>query len=208
MTDQTTRGISASIASSIPLAANGGLLAISLCNHSTQHQPWDSSSYGTKIAEAVAPVSFTASLTVAKTGRSRCVVPAFLGFVPPTTCVPKCCGEWLILFTRGRDPLGGGGYHRQWLAPHETFRTKEMSTSLNQLEEKKISLSHHIRPLFSSETLENDLGILVYAKVLNSFSVGRGSVKVSSSLHGSDILEGRERATSESLHGCKGVIKD
>ncbi|PKS11077.1 hypothetical protein jhhlp_002838 [Lomentospora prolificans] len=43
---------------------------------------------GTKMQEAVAPVSFTASETLAKTGRSRCVVPAFLGFVPPTTWVP------------------------------------------------------------------------------------------------------------------------
>ena len=45
-------------------------------------------SYGTKMALAVAPVSFTASETFAKTGRSRCVWPAFLGFVPPTTLVP------------------------------------------------------------------------------------------------------------------------
>lgn len=44
--------------------------------------------HGTKIAEAVAPASFTASATVAKTGFPRCVVPAFFGFVPPTTFVP------------------------------------------------------------------------------------------------------------------------
>jgi hypothetical protein len=61
---QTTRGISAAIASSIPAAATGG---------------------GTKIAEAVAPACFTASATLAKTGNPRCVCPAFLGFVPPTT---------------------------------------------------------------------------------------------------------------------------
>ena len=64
---QTTRGISASIASSMPFAATGG---------------------GTKIAEAVAPVCWTASRTFAKTGFPRCVSPAFLGFVPPTTLVP------------------------------------------------------------------------------------------------------------------------
>jgi hypothetical protein len=40
------------------------------------------------MAEAVAPASFTASATLAKTGRPRCVCPAFLGFVPPTTVVP------------------------------------------------------------------------------------------------------------------------
>ena len=45
--------------------------------------------HGTKIAEAVAPVSRIASRTLAKTGFPRCVSPAFLGFVPPTTLVPK-----------------------------------------------------------------------------------------------------------------------
>lgn len=41
------------------------------------------------MADAVAPVSLTASLTFAKTGFPRCVSPAFLGFVPPTTLVPS-----------------------------------------------------------------------------------------------------------------------
>lgn len=45
--------------------------------------------YGTKSAVAVAPVCLTASETFLKTGRSRCVWPAFLGFVPPTTLVPR-----------------------------------------------------------------------------------------------------------------------
>jgi len=44
--------------------------------------------YGVKIADAVAPTSFTASETFLKTGNPRCVVPAFFGFVPPTTLVP------------------------------------------------------------------------------------------------------------------------
>lgn len=51
------------------------------------------------MAEAVAPVSFTASLTVANTGRSKCVDPAFLGFVPPTTWVP--CMYEHMLFDQG-----------------------------------------------------------------------------------------------------------
>jgi hypothetical protein len=85
---QTTKGTSASMASSIPLAARGGL--------NSRHQRRLSGksleliiAYGTKMAEAVAPVSLTASLTLAKTGRSRCVEPAFLGLVPPTTLVPR-----------------------------------------------------------------------------------------------------------------------
>lgn len=43
------------------------------------------------MADAVAPVCLTASLTLAKTGRSKCVEPAFLGLVPPTTLVPGIC---------------------------------------------------------------------------------------------------------------------
>lgn len=47
--------------------------------------------YGTKMADAVAPVCLAASLTLAKTGRSKCVEPAFFGLVPPTTLVPGIC---------------------------------------------------------------------------------------------------------------------
>lgn len=64
---QTTSGISAAMASSIPAAATEG---------------------GTKMADAVAPPSFMACSTVAQTGRSRCFSPAFFGFVPPITFVP------------------------------------------------------------------------------------------------------------------------
>lgn len=45
-------------------------------------------SHGTKIADAVAPVSLIASATLANTGFPKCVSPAFFGFVPPTTLVP------------------------------------------------------------------------------------------------------------------------
>ena len=75
---QTTRGISAATASSIPAAARGGL---GQCQkgliEAEQKIP-----YGTKIALAFAPVSFIQSATLAKTGLPRCVWPAFLGFVP------------------------------------------------------------------------------------------------------------------------------
>jgi len=64
---QTMSPISALIASSIPAAATGG---------------------GTNMALASAPVALTASATVANTGLPRCSVPAFFGFVPPTTFVP------------------------------------------------------------------------------------------------------------------------
>lgn len=69
----------------MPFAANGGLIASAAAAFvSMRCHP-----YGTKIADAVAPVSLTASLTFANTGFPRCVSPAFLGFVPPTTFVPN-----------------------------------------------------------------------------------------------------------------------
>ena len=43
---------------------------------------------GMKMQLALAPVSATASATEAKTGMPSTSVPAFLGFVPPTTWVP------------------------------------------------------------------------------------------------------------------------
>lgn len=44
--------------------------------------------YGTKMAVALACVALIASATSLKTGNPRCSLPAFLGFVPPTTFVP------------------------------------------------------------------------------------------------------------------------
>jgi hypothetical protein len=61
----TTRSSSASIASIIAAAANGG---------------------GTYITEAFAFVSALASATELKTGMPRCSVPPFLGVTPPTYC--------------------------------------------------------------------------------------------------------------------------
>ena len=43
---------------------------------------------GTKITDAFAPVSRTASETVLKTGQPSWVVPPFPGVTPPTTWVP------------------------------------------------------------------------------------------------------------------------
>ena len=64
---QTTNSILASIASNIAAAAKGG---------------------GTYITETFAPVSFTASETLLKTGRLRWVVPPLPGVTPPTIFVP------------------------------------------------------------------------------------------------------------------------
>ena len=113
---QTTRPISASMASSIPLAANGGLVG---GQHSIMNKRryYSIIAYGTKIAEAVAPVSFTASLTLANTGFPRCVSPAFLGLVPPTTLVPICLSPVTFLYHSSLI------YRNQWLAERESCST-------------------------------------------------------------------------------------
>ena len=113
---QTTRPISASMASSIPLAANGGLVG---GQNSIMNKLGYCSivAYGTKIAEAVAPVSFTASLTLANTGLPRCVSPAFLGLVPPTTLVPIRLSPVTFLYHSSLT------YRNRWLAERESCST-------------------------------------------------------------------------------------
>src|SRR5271154_79929 len=64
---QTISGRPASSASRIASAAKGG---------------------GTKMTVALAPVSFTASATVSKTGQPSWMVPPLPGVTPPTTLVP------------------------------------------------------------------------------------------------------------------------
>ena len=53
---------------------------------------------GTKIIETFAPVVSTASLTVLKTGFSRCTVPPLPGVTPATIFVPYLiiCSEWKV----------------------------------------------------------------------------------------------------------------
>ena len=63
----TTSAMPASAASMTASAANGG---------------------GTKITDALAPVSCTASCTVSNIGQPSCVVPPLPGVTPPTTVVP------------------------------------------------------------------------------------------------------------------------
>lgn len=61
-----------------------------------------------------------------------------------------------------------------------------------------------IRSLLSSETLVDDLGVLVYAEVGDGLRVGRGdALGVTATLHGSGVAEGGEGGTSEGLH-CGG----
>ena len=74
---QTTSGRLASAASRIASPATGG---------------------GTKITEALAPVSRTACSTVLKTGQPSCIAPPLPGVMPPTTFVPNsaACLAWNV----------------------------------------------------------------------------------------------------------------
>ena len=74
---QTTSSMPASAASMIASAAKAG---------------------GTKMMLTLAPVAFTPSATVLKTGRSRCWLPPLPGVTPPTTLVPYSiiCPAWKL----------------------------------------------------------------------------------------------------------------
>ena len=145
------------MASSIPAAASGGLDVVSTRCFPSRRCLFQT--YGTKMAEAVAPVSFTASLTVANTGRSKCVDPAFLGFVPPTTWVP-CMYEHISF-----DQVFWGYSELPYAIACSAWKlasTNSVSPSPNL--QSKIS-KQHSRSLFTSETLEEDTSLIVYAKV-------------------------------------------
>lgn len=65
----------------------------------------------------------------------------------------------------------------------------------------------YVRSLLSSKALVNELGVAVYPQVLDGLRVDRAGSGVAPSLEGSDIVEGREGVTAESLHGCYGRIR-
>ena len=57
----------------------------------------------------------------------------------------------------------------------------------------------NVRSLLSSETLEQNPGILVDSQVVHGAGIGSGSL---ATLLASDISKGRESVASESLHDC------
>jgi hypothetical protein len=131
----TIRGTSAAMASSILAAATGGLLYGQILRFVVLMHVL-CCAYGTKMAVADAWVSLTASATLLKTGRPRCSVPAFLGFVPPTTFVPASCQHsppWYIktAVSAGRIPYSIACV--AWKLSHISF--------LNRLQTMTISLT-------------------------------------------------------------------
>ena len=138
---QTTSGISAAMASSIPAAATGG---------------------GTKMADAVAPDSFMACSTVAQTGRSRCFSPAFFGFVPPITFVPvNPLSELFGPFNACLGPLPT--YRTQLLAVRGNWaHCQSVYFACSQ------ERSWHIRSLLSCKALVQNAGVLVDLQVVDS----------------------------------------
>lgn len=109
-----------------------------------------------------------ASATLLKTGSPRCSVPAFLGFVPPTTFVPVALS---VLPLTGLYQRVRCAYRIQWLVVRGSWSC--ISPSSNH-----VLLQSHSRSLLSREALEQDLGIAVDAKVLNRLGVLRGSGRI------------------------------
>jgi hypothetical protein len=118
--------------------------------------------YGTKMAEAVAPVCLTPSSTVAKTGLPRCSVPAFLGFVPPTTFVPASRRQW-------GQAQGRAAAHTvlDGLAGVEAVRPSAKAAPHARRGDS--------RSLLAREALEQHLCVAVDAQVLDRVRVGRGA---------------------------------
>jgi hypothetical protein len=117
----------------MPAAARGGL-SNNLAPYIPKLYVSVPSTYGTKMAEAVAPASLTASATVANTGSPKCSCPAFLGFVPPTTVVPSDLSDKLEI--KGLKL----GYHNQLLVEHGIY-TLEVSkkTPVESLENIRVT---------------------------------------------------------------------
>ncbi len=138
------------MASSMPLAATGGLEKMSMmgCRQSHEYP------HGTNMAEAVAPVSRTASLTFAKTGFPKCVSPAFFGFVPPTTFVPGDCQ--CAIFP------GGGGFLNTIF--NCLLRVKTILRLA--LPELKSSFRESPPALLAREALKDHFGVAVNTEIL------------------------------------------
>lgn len=115
------------------------------------------------MAEAVAPVSFTASLTVANTGRSKCVEPAFFGLVPPTILVP-CDYKHFYHKNQIISHLGTGLITvRDSLLGMESGQHRVFISSTQQV----MAIYLYSRSLFTGEALEDDTCLAVYAKIAN-----------------------------------------
>lgn len=121
------------------------------------------------------------------------MLPAFLGLVPPTTFVPVLCK---LLF--GCDRGWINIYRRRWPAQRGSyFKAECQHHARATMRAQRLNL----RSLLSSETLEENAGVLVDLEVVQGLAVGRGGL--SPTLGGADIAKGREGVTAEGLHCCK-----
>lgn len=152
--------------------------------------------YGTKMADAVAPVSLMASATLAKTGLPRCSLPAFLGFVPPTTLVPVCACQWLLLLLllpRSGQQEGASWHAYRIRLPAGRGSCCASAAWVPLCARRGI----HSRPLLAGEALEEHLCVAVDAQVLDRLGVLRGARRI---LPGGASGERRAQRESEGLH--------
>ena len=119
------------------------------------------------MAEAVAPVSLTASATVANTGCPKCVSPAFLGFVPPTTFVPD--------------------ENQQYFLIEKSFPVRTIFDSLLSVKSRKhdsVIIPHDlleafdVRSLLSCEPLEDHFGVAIDPQILVGRCISRSRSRI------------------------------
>lgn len=147
------------------------------------------------MAEAVAPVSLTASLTEAKTGLPKWVSPAFFGLVPPTTFVPVPIDVNQYYFEGQLELVTAyvnSTNHNRSLA------VRENCNSLSKALFNRVLYILYSRSLLPSKTLIDDLGVLINAQILHRRCITRrwGRITSTSDTVPKDI----SCTTSESLH--------
>lgn len=125
------------------------------------------------------------------------MVPAFLGLVPPTTFVPVLC-KLLFRCDHGKINI----YRMRWPARRGSY-IRDRGSASRAFEGIYLRINWYSRSLLSSETLEQNTGVLVDLQVVQGLAVGRGGL--SPTLSGSDIADGREGVTANGLHCCDSV---
>jgi hypothetical protein len=137
-----------------------------------------------------------ASATFLKTGRPRCWVPAFLGFVPPTTLVPAVV--LTLSTTVSKSRIG-------WA--HTVFNGLLCVETIPTLTPRPIiHFFQFLSPsLLSGEALEQHLGVAVDAEVLDRLCVLRRACRI---LPGRRLGQRRAQRLSDCLHrDCGGVTE-
>ena len=99
---------------------------------------------------------------------------------------------FFAIATRGRNTVGDG-----------LLGMEAVQQSTRQYREiRGISGKEDSRSLLSSETLEENSGVLVDLQVVHGAGIGRAGVGIRPALLASDAASSRDGVTAEGLHDC------